>query len=149
MDHSVHNSDLGNEDSNAPLSSRGSTKATGEEDSMSLRSGGTDRINGDYIESRGYRHRHHYYGEDEQDQRDIDGSPMMNNRFFWELFKKEWKKYYRTPSLNEKLYLHYKGFSYIRNMEQFTGLKCLYFEGNGKFYFFSLLKIQIQNCIRN
>ena len=56
---------------------------------------------------------------------------MMTNRFFWELFKKEWKKYYRTPSLNEKLYLHYKGFSYIRNMEQFTGLKCLYFEGNG------------------
>jgi dynein assembly factor 1 len=56
---------------------------------------------------------------------------MMTNRFFWELFKKEWKKYYRTPSLNEKLYLHFKGFSYIRNMEQFTGLKCLYFEGNG------------------
>ena len=56
---------------------------------------------------------------------------MMTNRFFWELFRKEWKKYYRTPSLNEKLYLHYKGFSYIRNMEQFTGLKCLYFEGNG------------------
>ena len=42
---------------------------------------------------------------------------MMTNRFFWELFRKEWKKYYRTPSLNEKLYLHYKGFSYIRNME--------------------------------
>jgi hypothetical protein len=131
MDHSVHNSDLGNEDSNAPLSSRGSTKATGEEDSMSLRSAGTDNINRDYIESRGYRHTHHYYGQDEEDQRDTDGSPMMTNRFFWELFKKEWKKYYRTPSLNEKLYLHYKGFSYIRNMEQFTGLKCLYFEGNG------------------
>ena len=56
---------------------------------------------------------------------------MLTNRFFWELFKRENKKYYRTPSLNEKLYLHYKGFSYIRNLEQFTDLKCLYFEGNG------------------
>jgi dynein assembly factor 1 len=99
---------------------------------MSVRSAGqSDRVNSDYIESRGYRHRHNYYGDEEEDQKDIDGSPMMTNRFFWELFKKEWKKYYRTPSLNEKLYLHFKGFSYIRNMEQFTGLKCLYFEGNG------------------
>jgi dynein assembly factor 1 len=56
---------------------------------------------------------------------------MLSNRFLWDLFKKEHRKYYRTPSLNEKLFLHYKGFSYIRNMEQFTDLKCLYFEGNG------------------
>lgn len=48
-----------------------------------------------------------------------------------ELFKKEWKKYYRTAELNEKLYLHHKGFSYVRNLEQFTNLKCLYFEANG------------------
>ena len=130
MGQSFHNSEGGDSDSNAPLSSRGSTKATGKEDSMSLRSAAdSDRVNGDYIEGRSYRHR--MYGADEEDQRDVDGSPMMTNRFFWELFKKEWKKYYRTPSLNEKLYLHYKGFSYIRNMEQFTGLKCLYFEGNG------------------
>ena len=39
--------------------------------------------------------------------------------------------YYRTPELNEKLYLHYKGFHTIKNLEQFTDLKCLYFEGNG------------------
>ena len=126
---SFQNSEGGDGDSNAPLSSRGSTKATGKEDSMSLRSVDTDRVHGNYIEGRSYRHR--VYGEDEEDQRDVDGSPMMTNRFFWELFRTEWKKYYRTPSLNEKMYLHYKGFSYIRNMEQFTGLKCLYFEGNG------------------
>jgi len=41
------------------------------------------------------------------------------------------KKYYRTPSLNEKLYLHYKGFSRMNNLDQFINLKCLYFEGNG------------------
>ena len=46
-------------------------------------------------------------------------------------FKKEWKRYYRTPELNEKLYFHYKGFSKLKNMEQFKDLKCLYFEGNG------------------
>lgn len=47
------------------------------------------------------------------------------------MLAKEWRNYYRTAYLNEKLYLHYKGFSYFKNMEQFTDLKCLYFEGNG------------------
>ncbi len=36
-----------------------------------------------------------------------------------------------TPEYNETLYLHYKGFQYIRNLEVFTELKCLQFEGNG------------------
>jgi len=37
------------------------------------------------------------------------GGRQLNNAFFKELFKKEWKLYYRTAELNEKLYLHYKG----------------------------------------
>ena len=28
---------------------------------------------------------------------------------------------YYTPELNEQLYLHYKGFESIRNLEMFTG----------------------------
>ena len=62
MDQSFQNSEGGDGDSNAPLSSRGSTKATGKEDSMSLRSTDTDRVNRDFIEGRGYRHR--VYGDD-------------------------------------------------------------------------------------
>jgi len=37
---------------------------------------------------------------------------------------------YTTPSLNEKLFLHFKGFQSIQNLEEFTGLKALFLEGN-------------------
>ena len=40
------------------------------------------------------------------------------------------KQYYCTPELNDILYLHYKGFEAIENLEEFTELKVLYIEGN-------------------
>lgn len=39
-------------------------------------------------------------------------------------------KLYRTPALNDKLYCNFKGFRSITNLEQYTGLKALFLEGN-------------------
>jgi dynein assembly factor 1 len=38
---------------------------------------------------------------------------------------------YTTPSINDKIYLHYKGFPIIQNLEEYTGLKAIWLEGNG------------------
>lgn len=39
----------------------------------------------------------------------MNGGHQLTQKFLMDLFKKDWKLYYRTPELNEKLYLHYKG----------------------------------------
>ena len=44
---------------------------------------------------------------DHQSQDDV--GPVINEKFLKELMKKEWKLYYRTFELNEKLFLHCKG----------------------------------------
>jgi dynein assembly factor 1 len=39
-------------------------------------------------------------------------------------------KLYRTPNLNDKLYLNFKGFTHIAALEEYTSLKALFLEGN-------------------
>jgi hypothetical protein len=37
---------------------------------------------------------------------------------------------FATPELNDQLYLHYKGFHRIENLEQYTAVKALYLNNN-------------------
>ncbi|CAK1594772.1 unnamed protein product [Parnassius mnemosyne] len=53
----------------------------------------------------------------------------MTKEFIRNLCKQH--KLYRTPHLNDILYLHFKGFSKIENLEEYTGLKCIFLENNG------------------
>ena len=46
------------------------------------------------------------------------------------LLRSDIKLYYTTAHLNDILYLHFKGFDTIENLEEFTELKVLYLEGN-------------------
>jgi dynein assembly factor 1 len=58
-----------------------------------------------------------------------DAPGAMTKRALKELCRKD--KLYGTPHLNDKLYLHYKGFRRIESLGEYTGLRVLWLEGNG------------------
>uniref|UniRef100_A0A8D3BF02 Dynein assembly factor 1, axonemal n=1 Tax=Scophthalmus maximus TaxID=52904 RepID=A0A8D3BF02_SCOMX len=69
-------------------------------------------------------------GAQENKENDNNQSgPRMTKRFLKDHCKQH--KLYTTPCLNDTLYLHFKGFSAIENLEEYTGLKCLWLESNG------------------
>ncbi|KAL8275898.1 hypothetical protein Esti_000160 [Eimeria stiedai] len=65
----------------------------------------------------------------------------MNREVLAKVLKEEPKLYFRTPSLNNVLYIHRKGFTNLAGLEEFTGLKALYADGN------AICKIEnLENC---
>lgn len=56
--------------------------------------------------------------------------PRISEKFLRNLLKSDMRTYYSTKELNDRLYLHFKGFHRIENLQPFTGLRVLYIEGN-------------------
>lgn len=73
--------------------------------------------------------------------KDEDGRAILTRAYLENLCKSDQRTYYATPEVNDCLYLHHKAFKYVRNMDMFPKLKCLYFNTNGCKSFLGL-----ENC---
>ncbi|KAJ3105390.1 Dynein assembly factor 1, axonemal [Phlyctochytrium planicorne] len=85
---------------------------------------------------------------------DEDGNTKMTPKYLKQLCAEQ--QLYQTPELNDKLYLHFKGFAKVENLDAYTGLRSLWLEGNGLSKIQNLEKLTElrclflhQNCIEN
>jgi len=58
------------------------------------------------------------------------GGSEMSKEELKKLIDSDRRMYYRTEELNDKLYIHYKGWRDLKNLDGWTGLKTLYAECN-------------------
>merc|ERR1712232_994973 len=58
------------------------------------------------------------------------GGTEMSKEELRKVIDSDKRMYYRTENLNDKLYIHYKGWKELKNLEGWTGLRVLYAECN-------------------
>jgi len=75
---------------------------------------------------------YHYANYSKFNSRNDDPSEdsIMSKKTIDKILCSDFKEYYRTYELNEILYLHFKSFKKIENLDYFINLKVLYLEGN-------------------
>ena len=71
--------------------------------------------------------------------KDEDGQSIITDRFLKLICEENGQ--FSTPSLNETLYLHYKGFQKIQNLESYSNIKSIWLECNG------ITKIENLECL--
>lgn len=62
-------------------------------------------------------------------EKDENGNNIVTEAYLRELCEANGQ--YATPILNDTLYLHFKGFRKIENLESYTNLKSIWLECNG------------------
>ena len=62
----------------------------------------------------------------ESDER---GRPILTEDYIREICESNGG--YATPSLNDSLHLHFKGFAKVENLQKYKNVKCIFLENNG------------------
>lgn len=81
----------------------------------------------------------------EHDADAADGPPRITAKELRVLCKEHGG--YHTPEINEKLYLHYKGYARIENLDEYTGVRAIWLEGNGFSRLEGLDKLAELRCV--